>query len=615
MRLASVWHLIRPLIISAFAILCAGKTPIYAQQQTPPFQSRFFFQTPAPTSTHPSPASAPLEASGPGVARLALVIGNGKYKELPKLTNPETDARAIFDALRDLGFDVTLVTDASGEIIRRAVSEFAHRSGQADLALVYYAGHGAQVNAENYLLPVDMEIPRTEADIELLSLKVDDLVNSIRSTTKIVFLDACRDNPALFKNLVKGRGAIAAGLGPTDASQLTRIKPGGGVFIAYATDAGSVALEGEGEHSPFTQALLRNLKKPISIDDMFSLVTREVALVTKGTQRPYKYASLENIICLTGTCSGTTPPPAADIVQEARRSEAEELQIAFQTNSPDALQTYLERYPTSAQRQKLTAEIARLKRSEFNEWTLYQIGNSRFPKFLKVSSIRQYGDRVAVQTRQLFDPSAEPLQKYPEGSFQEATVVLDCKHSLFAIADLQILTQSGTVFARYVAGNPDILDLSKGIAIAPDGPTASLKNIVCDETVSTPTVTKKQLASMKFSNLGITPDVEAYYQPIQREETSAGEKDAIVLLRKTKEGKIADMLPAFRGSLVELGTGKTFVTLERFHCKERKHSALKSELYDASNELKFISGIDLTERSSALDSLQLALCGPRQVQK
>jgi hypothetical protein len=222
--------------------------------------------------------------------RVALVIGNSNYKDLPKLTNPAHDARAIVDALRELGFDVTLVTDASELNIRRAVRKFADQSGQADLALVYYAGHGAQVNGENYLLPVDMEIPHTEADIELSSLKVDDLVNSIRSSTKIIFLDACRDNPALFKNVVQGRGATATGLAPTDGSHLTRIKPGGGVFIAYATGAGSVALEGKGEHSPFTQALLRNVKKPLSIDDMFSLVTREVALVTKGMQRPYKYA-------------------------------------------------------------------------------------------------------------------------------------------------------------------------------------------------------------------------------------------------------------------------------------------------------------------------------------
>ena len=132
--------------------------------------------------------------------------------------------------------------------MRREVRKFASESEKADLAFVFYAGHGAQVNGENYVLPVDMEIPRTESDIQLTGLKVDDLVNSIRARTKVVFLDACRDNPVLFKNLVKGRGAAhPTGLAPAVASNLNPTNPGGGVFIAYATDAGSVALEGEGK--------------------------------------------------------------------------------------------------------------------------------------------------------------------------------------------------------------------------------------------------------------------------------------------------------------------------------------------------------------------------------
>jgi hypothetical protein len=175
---------------------------------------------PAPSEVGPNPPVAAAQTKKPlpsqttqlpifHQTRLALVIGNGKYVDLPKLTNPINDARAVADTLRDLGFDVTLVTDVSEQSIRRAVRKFADQSGQADLALVYYAGHGAQINGENYLLPIDMEVPRTEADIELSGLKVDDLVNSTRSTTKIIFLDACRDNPVLFKNLVSGRGATA----------------------------------------------------------------------------------------------------------------------------------------------------------------------------------------------------------------------------------------------------------------------------------------------------------------------------------------------------------------------------------------------------------------------
>jgi hypothetical protein len=471
------------------------------------------------SAVQPEAQTATLQQSHQ--TRLALVIGNSKYKDLPKLKNPANDAGAIVDVLRGLGFGVTLVADASELDIRRAVRKFADQSDQADLALVYYAGHGAQVNGENYLLPVDMEIPHTEADIELSSLKVDDLVNSIRSTTKIVFLDACRDNPALFKNLVKGRGAVATGLAPTDASHLSRIKAGGGVFIAYATDAGSIALEGESDHSPFTAALLKNLKKSISIDDMFSLVTREVSLVTKGLQRPYKYASLENIVCLTGNCSGVTPAPTTDIVQEAKRSEADELQIALQTNNPVALRTYLDKYPESPQRENVLGEIARLRRSKFQEWTVYQVNAAGYPQYLKVSSIRPFGDRVAFQGRGRVDPKL-PIYgttTFPDVAFVETTAVIDCKQKIMALADTKAVSATGQILGSYKWANPELLNLSIGQAITPGQVGDIARMIVCDEKFRAPLVDKEQLASMNFSDLASTTngDGEVYYQLMNNE--------------------------------------------------------------------------------------------------
>ena len=132
------------------------------------------------------------------------------------------------------------------------------------------------------------------------------------------------------------------------------------MFIAYATEAGSVAQDGEGGHSPFTQALLKNLNKPISIDDMFSFVTREVLLVTKDKQRPSKYASLRDIVCLTG-CSAAPSPADTDIIEQAKHSETEDLQIALQTKNTDALEAYLHKYPESTKQDEVLSEIARLK--------------------------------------------------------------------------------------------------------------------------------------------------------------------------------------------------------------------------------------------------------------
>jgi uncharacterized caspase-like protein len=563
----------------------------------------------------------------PQQTRLALVIGNSNYKDLPKPRNPANDARAIVDTLRSLGFDVTLVADASELNIRHAVRKFADQSDQADLALVYYAGHGAQVNGDNYLLPVDMEVPHTEADIELSSLKVDDLVNSIRSPTKIVFLDACRDNPALFKNLVKGRGAIATGLAPTDASHLARIKPGGAVFIAYATDAGSIALEGEGGHSPFTQALLKYLKKPISIDDMFSFVTKEVSLVTKGMQRPYKYASLGDVVCLTGNCSAITPEPAADIVQEARRSQTDELQIALQTNNPAALQTYLEKYPESPQREKVLAEIARLKRSKFQEWTIFQVNTALVLQYMKISSIRQSGDRASFQGRFRADPNL-PLfgtTKFPDGTYGEQTLVIDCKQSVMALADVKAVSASGQILGGYKWGDPDFLNLSIGQVIGPGMIGETAKNIVCNEKFRTPLVDKEQLASMSFSDLSSTSngDGEMYDQAIQSDGIPQGQRDTIVVIRQNAnaELKLGDQIAP--GKNLDLGTFKTGVYWERLQCQARKIALLKSELYDASNELKSLAAADLAKElgwmefgdTSPFALLQRILCGPREVQQ
>jgi uncharacterized caspase-like protein len=329
--------------------------------------------------------------------RLALVIGNSNYANLRKLSNPANDARSIADVLQKLGYKTQLLLDASDQKIRTEVRRFASESSKADVALVYYAGHGAQLNGNNYLLPIDIDIPRTEADIQFAGLKVDDLVNSIGSGTKILFLDACRDNPALFKNIVSGRGSSPVGLAPATASNFTPTKPGGGVFIAYATDAGSVADDGHEAHSPFTEALLRYIQKPVSIDDMFSLVTREVRLVTKNTQRPYKYASLENIVCLTPACANETVAASADIAQQAKQAEEEELQIALRTKDINALETYLQKYPETEKHGQILSELGALKRSEHTEWTIYEIGGKHFPEYVQLKSIQQFGDRAAAK--------------------------------------------------------------------------------------------------------------------------------------------------------------------------------------------------------------------------
>ena len=236
--------------------------------------------------------------------RIALVIGNAKYLEFGTLANPVNDARSVNQALKDLGYSTRLVIDADESTMRREVKRFAASSKGVDVALVYYAGHASQVKGENYLLPVDLDVPKVETDIQLSSIKVDDVINSMGSRVKVVLLDACRDNPSLSKSLVKGRGTFAGGLAPVNAAL---DNSGEGIFIAYATESGSTASDGIGtQNSPFTTALLKSINEPISIDDMFSTVTREVRRSTGNKQRPYKYASLDGIFCIPFNCINQT---------------------------------------------------------------------------------------------------------------------------------------------------------------------------------------------------------------------------------------------------------------------------------------------------------------------
>jgi uncharacterized caspase-like protein len=234
--------------------------------------------------------------------------------------------------------------------------------------------------------------------------------------------------------------------------------------IAYATDAGSVALEGEGKHSPFTQALLKNLTKPISIDDMFSLVTKEVRLVTGNTQRPYKYASLENIVCLSGGCSTGPASADTDVFQQAKRSEAEDLQIALQTKNSDALEAYIQKYPESAARNEVLNTIATLKRSEYDEWTLFEVSNQHLPAYLKLSSLERFGDKAAIRTKSLIDPAGQIGHQYPDAAYADELDVLDCKQMITAVAETTIIGKTGQTLHHYKWAESAVLEFVDRVA-------------------------------------------------------------------------------------------------------------------------------------------------------
>ena len=236
--------------------------------------------------------------------RLALVIGQSAYRSVPALPNPANDARAVTQLLTDSGFEVSTASDLSQGQMREVVSDFAGKvaaKGADTVALVFYAGHGLQIDGENYLVPIDID-PKREADIPIQAVRLNDILNtltSVPSKMRILMLDACRNNP--FPDLK----TAGSGLALVDA------KIGApGTFLSFSTSPGAVAEDGSGSNSPYTTALLTAGKEQIPIEETFKRVRLAVNKVTEGRQTPWDSSSLTEDFRFSGA-SLAGPKPAA----------------------------------------------------------------------------------------------------------------------------------------------------------------------------------------------------------------------------------------------------------------------------------------------------------------
>ncbi|WP_170149709.1 caspase family protein [Rhodoplanes roseus] len=234
-------------------------------------------------------AVALVSVSGLGSAfaesRVALVIGNSSYQSVPALPNPANDSKAMADLLRSADFEVITARDLGQSEMRRAIGNFTRKvagKGSDTVALVYYAGHGLQVDGDNYLVPVDAQISR-ESDVPLQTMRLADLMNALAAVpvkTRIVMLDACRNNP--FSEIGKASGR---GLAIVDAPN--------GTIVSYATAPGSEAEDGEGKNSPYTSAFLGVAREPgLPIEQAFKRVRYAVHQATDGRQTPWESSSL-----------------------------------------------------------------------------------------------------------------------------------------------------------------------------------------------------------------------------------------------------------------------------------------------------------------------------------
>lgn len=221
--------------------------------------------------------------------RVALVIGNGAYAKVSKLPNPVNDAAAVEAMLKRGGFEkVVRATDLGAVQMRRALRDFSDDVRGADIAVVFYAGHGMEMNGSNYLIPVDAVLER-DIDVEDETVSLD-RVNQVLEQAKqlrLVMLDACRDNPFVrsMKRTLAGR-SIGRGLARVDIVSSDTL-------VAYAAKAGSVAADGDGANSPYTTALAKHLITP-GLDVRLALgrVRDEVLRATNNRQEPFVYGSL-----------------------------------------------------------------------------------------------------------------------------------------------------------------------------------------------------------------------------------------------------------------------------------------------------------------------------------
>jgi tetratricopeptide (TPR) repeat protein len=241
------------------------------------------------TATVAAP-TADLKAAVTGVSerRVALVVGNSKYRSVPALPNPDRDAAAIADALRAVGFqDVRLVNDATRDGLVDALKSFANAADSADWAVVYYAGHGMEMAGENYLVPVDAKLA-TDRDVPLEAIALDEVMGATEGARKLhlVILDACRDNP--FANHIK-RTMASRSIG----RGLAEVEPDSGTLVVFAAKHGQVALDGDGGHSPFVTSLIKRIQTPrIEIRKLFDLVRDDVMAATDRRQQPFSYGSV-----------------------------------------------------------------------------------------------------------------------------------------------------------------------------------------------------------------------------------------------------------------------------------------------------------------------------------
>ncbi len=285
--------------------------------------------------------------------RVALVIGNGDYKK-GKLKNPPNDARAMTAALREVGFDTTEVIDADKVRVQRAIRDFGKRLKEtAGVGLFYYAGHGVQVQGKNYLIPIGAETEvEAEADVEIFCIDAENVLRQMEDAgtrINIVILDACRNNPFSRSFSRDATGGLAETKAPS------------GTLIAYATDPGKTASDGNGENGLYTQELLARMRQPgLRIEDVFNLAGAEVERKSGRKQQPWISSKLRGAFYFREPVATNTPPVKPT---DPARAELEAWEAVKDSLDTEDFREFLKNFPNGTFAGTARVKVRRLEAS------------------------------------------------------------------------------------------------------------------------------------------------------------------------------------------------------------------------------------------------------------
>jgi uncharacterized caspase-like protein len=284
--------------------------------------------------------------------RVALVIGNAAYQNVAPLKNPAADARAMAQLFRDAGFDVVdLKTDVSNAELRRAVRDFTLQANQADIAVVYFSGHGLDLYGSNYLIPVDARLA-SDLDIDDEAVALDRLVSSIDGAKRLrlVILDACRQNAfAAAMRLERREAKLATRAGGLGASEPARRD----TLIAYAAKADTTSVEGDGSHSIFTAALLKSLTVPgLDLRLAFGRVREDVVKATGNQEQPFVYGAVY--------AEDTALAPLSATAQENPEEVKTDFELVDKIGTAMAYSVFLKTHPAGDYADRARAKIREL---------------------------------------------------------------------------------------------------------------------------------------------------------------------------------------------------------------------------------------------------------------